>query len=109
MTRTPNGIHEHGTRERGQEYLGPQAILEKKCDYLIPCVYHFYRNPPQIVRGEGCYLYDSTGKRYLDLFAAVSVHALGHCHPEVVEAITRQVRELQLTTSIHLTEGNLRG
>ena len=105
MTRTLNVIQEHGTRERGQEYLGPKATLEKKRDYLIPCVYHFYSNPPQFVRGEGCYLYDSTGKRYLDLFASVSVHALGHCHPEVVDAITRQVRELQLTTSIHLTEG----
>ena len=104
MSRTLNVIPEQGAAQT-REFLGPDAILEKKRDYLIPCVYHFYRNPPQFVRGEGCCLYDSTGKRYLDLFASVSVHALGHCHPEIVEEITRQVRELQLTTSIHLTEG----
>lgn len=84
--------------------IGPDGIVEKKREYLIPCTYHFYRHPPQFVRGEGMYLFDSDGKRYMDLFAGVSVHALGHCHPEVVDAICRQVRNLQLTTTIYLTE-----
>ncbi len=84
--------------------IGPQAILEKKRRYLIPCTYHFYRDPPQIVRGEGVHLYDSSGKRYLDLYSGVSVHALGHCHPELVEAICDQVRTLQHATTIYLTE-----
>lgn len=86
------------------EPIGPEAILDKKQRYLIPCTYHFYRDPPQIVRGQGVHLYDSSGKRYLDLYSGVSVHALGHCHPELVEAICEQVRTLQHTTTIYLTE-----
>ena len=87
-----------------REFIGPEAILAKKHRYLIPCAYHFYKDPPQIVRGQGIYLYDSTGKRYMDLYSGVSVHALGHCHPEMTEAICRQVRTLQHTTTIYLTE-----
>ena len=84
--------------------IGPEAILQKKKKYMIPCVYHFYKEPPQIVRGEGVYVYDSKGKRYMDLYSGVSVHALGHCHPELTEAICQQVRTLQHTTTIYLTE-----
>lgn len=86
------------------EPIGPHAILDKKKRYMIPCTYHFYRDPPQIVRGQGVHIYDSSGKRYLDLYSGVSVHALGHCHPELVEAICEQVRTLQHATTIYLTE-----
>ena len=48
----------------------PQSVIEKKKKYLIPCAYHFYKNPPLMVRGEGPYLIDSEGKRYLDHFIA---------------------------------------
>ena len=50
------------------------------------------------------YLFDSEGKRYMDLYAGVSVHALGHCHPELTDAICRQVRTLAHTTTIYLTQ-----
>ncbi len=83
---------------------GPKEIIEKKKKYLIPCVYHFYKNPPLIVRGQGMYLYDSHGRKYLDFYSGVSVNALGHCHPEITEAICNQVRTLQHTTTIYLTE-----
>ena len=82
----------------------PQSVIDKKKKYLIPCTYHIYKNPPLMVRGEGPYLIDSEGKRYLDLYAGVSVNALGHCHPEVTAAICEQVKTLQHTTTIYLTE-----
>lgn len=84
--------------------IGPDAVVAKKQRYLIPCSYHFYKAPPQIVRGQGIYVYDSNGRRYMDLYSGVSVHALGHCHPEMVEAICEQVRTLQHTSTIYLTE-----
>lgn len=87
-----------------EAFIGPERILEKKRQYLIPCVYHFYRRPPQLVRGSGIFVYDSDGKRYMDLYAGVSVHALGHCHPELVEEICQQVQMLQHSTTIYLTE-----
>jgi 4-aminobutyrate aminotransferase-like enzyme len=84
--------------------IGVQAILEKKRKYLVPCTYHFYKSPPQMVRGEGVFIYDAEGRRYMDLYCGVSVNALGHCHPELTEAICDQVRTLQHTTTIYLTE-----
>ncbi len=44
----------------------------------------------EIAGGEGVYLVDTTGKRYLDLIAGIGVSALGHNHPAVVEAVQRQ-------------------
>lgn len=87
-----------------EQPIGSERIVAKKRQYLIPCVYHFYRRPPQIVRGSGVFVYDSDGKRYMDLYAGVSVHALGHCHPQLVQEICRQVETLQHATTIYLTE-----
>ncbi|MDR7868709.1 MAG: aspartate aminotransferase family protein [Sporomusaceae bacterium] len=83
---------------------GPEEILRKKHQYLIPCVYHFYAEPMQIVRGEMQYLFDHTGRRYLDCFAGVSVVNCGHCHPDIVKAVCEQAATLQHTTTIYLTQ-----
>jgi 4-aminobutyrate aminotransferase-like enzyme len=85
-------------------YIGSEEILRKKRDYLIPCVYHFYNQPMQLVRGKMQYLYDSTGKEYLDCFAGVSVVNCGHCNPEITKAICEQVNTLQHTCTIYLTQ-----
>jgi acetylornithine/N-succinyldiaminopimelate aminotransferase len=47
-----------------------------------------------LVRGEGCYVWDADGKRYLDLLAGIAVNALGHAHPALVEAVSRQLSQL---------------
>jgi len=86
------------------KFIGPDKIIEKKQEYMIPCVYHFYQEPMQIVKGEGKYLFDHTGKQYLDFFAGVSVVGAGHCHPEITEEVCRQVKTLQHTTTIYLTQ-----
>ncbi|HEY8480071.1 MAG TPA: aminotransferase class III-fold pyridoxal phosphate-dependent enzyme [Spirillospora sp.] len=55
-------------------------------------------------RGEGVYLYDTEGRRYLDFTAGIGVTSTGHCHPRVVEAAQRQVGTLihgQYTTVMH--------
>ncbi len=83
---------------------GPEEILRKKHQYLIPCVYHFYAEPMQIVRGEMQYLFDHAGRRYLDCFAGVSVVNCGHCHPDIVKAVCEQASTLQHTTTIYLTQ-----
>ena len=49
-------------------------------------------------RGEGVYLYDSSGKRYLDMMAGLGVNALGHAHPRMVAALADQAASL-----IHLS------
>ena len=62
-----------------------------------------YDHPLQIVRGSGQYLYDDTGRAYLDAFN--NVPHVGHCHPKVVEAADRQMR--LLNTNTRYLHGNL--
>lgn len=86
--------------------IGPDKIIEKKKDYLFPSSHgnHFYKNPPQIVKGDMQYLYDSEGKKYIDFFAGVSVMNCGHCNKEILESTINQMKNLQHTTIIYLTE-----
>ena len=88
--------------------VGPEELLRLKREYLVPCVYHFYKNPPQIVAGEGCYLFDHAGRKYLDCYSGVTVMSAGHCVDEIIEPAIAQIRTLQHTTSIYLTEPVLR-
>lgn len=65
-------------------------------------VMHTYKRLPGVfVRGEGCYLWDDQGNRYLDFLAGIAVCQLGHCHPAVVQALTEQAQKL-IHTSNHL-------
>lgn len=56
--------------------------------YLLPV---YGRLSPEIVRGEGMYLYDKEGKKYLDFYSGIAVNTLGHGHPAVLSALTRQM------------------
>lgn len=78
--------------------------LAAKRDFLVPCVYHFYQRPPVMVRGEGAYLIDAEGRRYVDGFSGVTVMNAGHSNPEILEAAIDQLRQLQHTTTVYLTE-----
>jgi acetylornithine/N-succinyldiaminopimelate aminotransferase len=54
-----------------------------------------YGRPKAVLtRGDGCYVWDADGNRYLDLLAGIAVNVLGHGHPAVVEAICQQARSL---------------
>ena len=55
-----------------------------------------------LARGEGAYVWDSDGSRYLDLVAGIAVNALGHAHPAVVAAVSEQVRTLGHTSNLYL-------
>lgn len=56
----------------------------------------FYDRPLHFVRGEGVWLYDADGRKYLDMYN--NVPHVGHCHPQVVEAICRQAKTLNTHT-----------
>lgn len=59
---------------------------------LSPAWGHLNTSP--IVRGEGVYVYDATGKRFIDFTSGIGVTATGHCHPKIVSAIQRQTERL---------------
>ena len=87
-----------------EKYIGPQEIIEKKRQYIMPCLSHFYEKPPELVRGSMQYLFDHTGKKYLDCFAGVSVINCGHCNPEITDKLCEQIQTLQHVCNIYLTE-----
>ena len=64
--------------------------------------FHFYKDPLFITEGKMQYLYDHTGRRYLDAFAGIVTVSVGHCHPTVNAAIAEQSEKLQHTTTIYL-------
>jgi acetylornithine aminotransferase/acetylornithine/N-succinyldiaminopimelate aminotransferase len=63
------------------------------------------RNPILFVRGEGVYLIDEQGARYLDLLSGIGVNALGYAHPAIVEAIAKQSRALIHVSNLFYHEG----
>ena len=67
------------------------AVRQQFERFVIP---NYGRYPVELVRGEGSRVYDSTGRRYLDLFPGWGCNLLGHCPPPVVEAVRKQVGEL---------------
>lgn len=56
----------------------------------------FYRKPVNLVRGEGVYLWDADGNKYLDMYNNVA--GVGHCHPAVINAVTEQMKLLNTHT-----------
>jgi acetylornithine aminotransferase/acetylornithine/N-succinyldiaminopimelate aminotransferase len=63
------------------------------------------RNPILFVRGEGVFLIDEQGERYLDLLSGIGVNALGYSHPAIVEAIAKQSRALIHVSNLFYHEG----
>ncbi len=71
--------------------MNSQQWIAKGDKYIMKT---YGRYPLVPVKGEGCYLWDVDGKRYLDFLAGVAVNNLGHCHPKVVAALQKQAAEL---------------
>jgi acetylornithine/N-succinyldiaminopimelate aminotransferase len=64
-------------------------------DAYTESVMNTFGTPKRVfVRGEGCYLWDAEGRRYLDLLSGLAVNALGHAHPTVLSAVTGQIATL---------------
>lgn len=64
----------------------------------------YARMPVTFVRGQGCRLWDDTGKEYLDFLAGIAVCNLGHCHPEVSRTLCRQAETLVHVSNLFHTQ-----
>ncbi len=62
----------------------------------------------ELVRGEGCYVWDDQGNQYLDFLSGIAVNALGHAHPAFVEAVSRQAATLAHVSNFFVTPPQLR-
>lgn len=76
-------------------------VMERESRYVLQ---NYARYPLVLVRGKGCYVYDSAGKRYLDLLSGIGVNALGHAHPRIVAAIRDQAAKLIHTSNLYYHE-----
>src|SRR5215467_7777854 len=85
-------------------YTGPSRaeVLALRQQYLTPGLFTYYKEPLLLVEGHMQYLWDETGKQYLDGFAGIVTVSVGHCHPRVVEKVREQIGKLQHTTTIYL-------
>src|SRR4051795_7358178 len=87
-----------------EPYDGPskKEVLALRKQYLTPGLITYYRDPLLIVEGKMQYVWDESGKRYLDAFAGIVTVSVGHCHPRIVEKVRAQVGRLQHTTTIYV-------
>lgn len=90
--------------DQPQPYSGLSAadVLALRQAHVNPAIFHYYRDPLMIVEGKGQYVFDETGRRYLDAIAGIVTVSVGHCHPHVVAAANGQNEKLQHTTTIYL-------
>lgn len=92
------------TSHAPSHYTGPSAaeVLALRKQYLSPGLFLYYKQPIMIVEGKMQYVWDDTGKRYLDGLGGIVTISVGHCHPHVVAAANKQNETLQHSTTIYL-------
>ena len=92
------------TEFKPRPYTGPsrEEVLAMRREFASPAIFTTYREPLMIVEGKMQWMWDETGKRYLDMFAGIVTVSCGHCHPKITQAIHEQVDTIQHTTTIYL-------
>src|SRR2546421_1602343 len=92
------------TNHQPKPYTGPSPdeVLALRKQFLSPGIFLYYKKPLMLVEGKGQYIWDESGKRYLDGLGGIVTISVGHCHPHVVEAARKQNEILQHSTTIYL-------
>jgi len=87
--------------------MNTKETLDKQSEFLFPCIANYYEEPVVITEAEGTRVKDADGAEYLDFFGGILTVSLGHCHPEVVGAITEQSKTLGHTSTLYPTQGQV--
>jgi acetylornithine/N-succinyldiaminopimelate aminotransferase len=89
----------HNPKLRASRGAKPDARLLDAEQFLLPT---YKRQPVIMTHGRGAYVFDSTGKKYLDFLGGIAVNALGHAHPRIVKVIRREAaRAIHLSNLYH--------
>ena len=88
----------------GDGRMSAKEVREKHREFLFPCVANYYEEPVVITQGDGCCVRDADGREYLDFFGGILTCGIGHCHPDVTEAIREQVGQLVHTSTLYPTQ-----
>ncbi|MGO8883308.1 MAG: aminotransferase class III-fold pyridoxal phosphate-dependent enzyme, partial [Streptosporangiaceae bacterium] len=84
------------------------SATEQLQERYAAAVMQTYGMPPlALARGQGCLVWDVDGREYLDLVAGIAVNSLGHAHPAITEAVSRQAATLVHTSNLYLHEGQI--
>lgn len=78
-----------------------KSIFEKEKEIFLPT---YNRYPIEIAYGEGAYLIDKKGDRYLDFFSGLAVNALGYAHPKIVKAVSDQISKFAHLSNNYITD-----
>jgi 4-aminobutyrate aminotransferase-like enzyme len=81
--------------------VAASKIVEDHRQYLFPAVAMYYQEPLALVRGEGAYVWDDGGRKYLDAWGGVLTISVGHANPKVVAAIVEQVKTLSHVSTLY--------
>ncbi|MBV6495277.1 MAG: aspartate aminotransferase family protein [Acidobacteria bacterium] len=84
-----------------QQASSLKTAIEKHREFLFPAVALYYQEPIALVKGEGEYVWDTEGNRYLDAFGGVLTVSVGHANPDVNAAIIEQTKTLQHISAIY--------
>src|SRR5580704_13138158 len=92
------------TTHQPKKYTGPSAadVLALPKQFMNPGIFLYYKKPIMLVEGKMQYVWDETGKRYLDGLGGIVTVSVGHCHPYVVAAANKQNEIMQHSTTIYL-------
>jgi 4-aminobutyrate aminotransferase and related aminotransferases len=92
------------TNHAPKPYTGPSIdeVRRLRAQFLNPGIFLYYKQPIMLVEGHMQYVWDETGKRYLDGLGGIVTVSVGHCHPKAVAAANRQNETLQHSTTIYL-------
>lgn len=81
--------------------MDSSTINQKHDEYLFPCVTKYYSPPLSIRKGEGLYVYDWEGNKYLDFFGGILTVSIGHCQPEITNEMEDQIHTLQHVSTLY--------
>jgi acetylornithine/N-succinyldiaminopimelate aminotransferase len=85
--------------------MNNESIKQMGLDYVMKT---YSRHDYALVRGQGSYVWDANGKKYLDLVSGIAVNNVGHCHPQVVKAIQKQAELLMHCSNLYWNEPQVR-
>lgn len=105
----PHNDHESRTAELMQTLIETVVAAEFVLDHSVEleeryCAHNYASLPVVLTRGRGVYVWDTAGKRYIDMMSAYSAVSLGHAHPQLVNALTEQAGRLSLVSRAYFTD-----
>ncbi len=85
----------------------PEDMAARYRKYIFPTLKTLYEEPIVMERGEGHYLYDENGVKYLDFFGGILTAGIGHANPKVADAVSKQAHKLMHCSTVYVIPGQV--